>query len=119
MRAEPTLPSPEALDSPVGEAWQEGLRIRPSAFDGPRMLSLLAETMWEVARLRQFEAYLGNPDPSGESESTYLFRLSPRVAPPPAVAPPPPPRPGPIGIAAFGLAVVALLTGLGVLWSRS
>ena len=119
IRAEPTLPSPKALESPVGETWQEGVRIRPSAFDGPRMLSLLAETMWEVARMRQFEAYLGNPDPGGESESTYLFRLSPRVAPPPPVLPPAPPRPGPIGIGTFVVGALAFIMGLGVLWSRS
>ena len=119
VRAEASLPSPEALEPPTDTTWEEAVNARPSDFDGREMLLQLMETLWEVARIRQFDAYLGNPDPSGESESTYLFRLSPRVAPPPAVAPPPPPRPGPIGIAAFGLAVLALLTGLGVLWSRS
>jgi hypothetical protein len=119
IRAAPTLPSARALEPPVGRSWQEGVNVRPSAFEGAAMMSLLMETMWEVARIRQFEAYLGNPDLSGDSESIYLFRLAPRVAPPPAVLPPAPPRPGPIGIAALGLALLAILTGLGVWWSRS
>ncbi|HEX2267119.1 MAG TPA: hypothetical protein VHI97_02810 [Actinomycetota bacterium] len=119
IRAEPSLPLPGALEPPTGTTWEEAIDARPSDSDGREMLSRLMETMWEVARVRQFDAYLGNPDPTGESDSTYLFRLSPRVAPPPTVAPPPPPSPGPIGIAAFGVAVLALLTGLGVLWSRS
>ncbi|HEX2089301.1 MAG TPA: hypothetical protein VHI54_05120 [Actinomycetota bacterium] len=120
IRADPTLPSPNAVEPPVGDTWQEGLAVRPSAFEGTRMLSLLIETMWEVARIRQFEAYLGNPDYlRGDSNSTYLFRLSPRVAPPPPVPPPPPPRPGPLGIAAFVLGALAVVAGLGVLWSRS
>ncbi|MDP8955577.1 MAG: hypothetical protein M3N24_01260 [Actinomycetota bacterium] len=120
MWADPTLPSPRALEPPVGETWQEGVRVRADAFDGARMVSLLVETMWEAARIRQFEAYLGNPDYlRGDSNSTYLFRLSPRVAPPPAAPPPAPPRPGPIGVTMFALAALAGLAGLGVLWSRS
>jgi hypothetical protein len=119
IRADPTLPSARALEPPVGRSWKEGVNVRPSAVEGATMMSLLMETMWEVARIRQFEAYLGNPDLSGDSESIYLFRLAPRVALPPAVAPPAPPRPGPIGFAVFGLGLFALLAGLGVLWSRS
>ncbi len=120
MNGRPSLPSPAAVEPQVGSTWVEGVRRRPSAFDGREMLSVLMDTMWQVARIRQFRAYLGNPDfQSEDSRSTYVFTLAPRVAPPPIATPPQPARAGPFAIAAFSLATLVALTGLALLWSRS
>ena len=119
LRAEPSLPSARALDPPTGQTWRESVRVQPSALDGREMLSLLMQTMWEVARIRQFEAYLGNPDLRGDSQSTYLFRLSPRVPAPPPAEPPEPRRPGPLGVAGVAVGALVVLTGLGLVWARS
>ena len=120
MQGLPSLPSPRALDPPVGRTWVEGIRLRPSVFDGRKMLSLLMDTMWQVARIRLFHAYLGNPDPfSTDSKSTFFFSTAPRVAPPPVATAPPPGPPSPLAVSVFSLGAVTVLIALALLWSRS
>jgi hypothetical protein len=75
------------------------------------------DTMWRTARLRQFDAYLGNPDPAGPARSEYRFVLAPAK---PSVASLPAPSPGgPLRVlAGVGVAVVLAL-GAVVVWSRN
>ncbi|MGZ4353591.1 MAG: hypothetical protein ACXVZ4_08600 [Gaiellaceae bacterium] len=40
-----------------------------------------------LARTRQYDAYLGNPDPTGPSTTTYVYRSATRAAAPAAAAP--------------------------------
>jgi hypothetical protein len=41
--------------------------------------------MWQTARLRQYDGYLGNPDATGSSATAYTFHLI--REPPPAAGP--------------------------------
>jgi hypothetical protein len=111
------LPSPASLAPPAGATWGAGVRSDPAAFDPREMTALIMDTMWRTARLRQFDAYLGNPDPTGPARTEYLFVLSPAK---PAVATVPAPASGgPIRVlAGVGVAVVLAL-GAVLLWSRS
>lgn len=117
LSVEPALPSPESLSPPTGSTWERGVRTDPAAFDGRRMAALILDTMWRTARLRQYDAYLGNPDPTGPAHTTYRFELAP---PPPATAPPPAPASGGrLGTAAAAAVALLLVLGAVVAWSRS
>ena len=113
----PALTSAAALAPPAGRTWRTGVRTDPEAFDGRRMAALILDTMWRTARLRQFDAYVGNPDPTGPARTTYRFRL----APPPAAVAAPAARAsgGPLGTVGAVAAAVLLLLGAVVAWSRS
>jgi hypothetical protein len=83
------------------------------------MTQLILETMWRVARLRQFDAYLGNPDPTGAARTSYRYVLAP---PPPNASggsAATPSSGGPLGTAAAAAMLLLLLLGAVVLWSRS
>jgi hypothetical protein len=112
------LVRPEALEPPSGLTWQAGLAADPSAFDGRAMLGLALDVLWRTARLRQFDAYLGNPDATGTSTSTYMFRLAPLTAkaegPVAAV-----PRLGVFGAVGLGAVVLLLAFGLALAWARA
>jgi hypothetical protein len=110
-------PSVEALRPPAGATWTAGVRSDPAAFDAHAMTGLIMDTMWRTARLRQFDAYLGNPDPTGPASTTYRFVLAP--AAPAAAAPPAGSSAGIVGtLAGAGIALVLVL-GAVVAWSRS
>ncbi len=110
------LPSPASLTPPAGPTWAAGVRSEPAAFDPRAMTALIMDTMWRIARLRQFDAYLGNPDPTGPALSGYRFQLAPVRPVPPT---PPPPADGPLGVLAGVGVAVALALGAVVVWSRS
>jgi hypothetical protein len=110
-------PAVTTLAPPAGSTWSEGVRSDPSAFDAHAMTGLIMDTMWRVARLRQFDAYLGNPDPTGPARTAYRFLLAP--APGEVAAAPPPISGGPLrNLAGAAIAVVVVLGAL-VAWSRS
>ncbi|HVM11914.1 MAG TPA: hypothetical protein VM638_05505 [Actinomycetota bacterium] len=84
-------------------------------------LDRLLLLLWEVARLRQYDAYLGNPDPTGPAETSYRYVLA-------AVrdgAEQPPARRalpstfGPLGLAVALLALALLLLSGILLWRHS
>ncbi|MFL5797299.1 MAG: hypothetical protein ACJ77A_05130 [Actinomycetota bacterium] len=118
LSVEPALPSPQVLAPPTSSTWERGVRTAPGTFDGRRMAALILDTMWRTARLRQFDAYLGNPDPTGPAHTTYAFELSP---PPRVAAAPPVPASdhGPLGTVAVAAVALLLLLGAVVAWSRS
>jgi hypothetical protein len=81
------------------------------------MTALIMDTLWRTARLRQFDAYLGDPDPTGPARTIYRFVLAP--APPPAPAAPPFSSGGPLRVLAGAGLVLVLALGALVVWSRS
>ena len=83
------------------------------------MVARLMVALWRTARLAEFDAYLGNPQPTGRSSSTYLFQLVPtprHAAPAPVAAAA---RLRPIGLAAASMVLLLLLLGGAVVWSRA
>jgi hypothetical protein len=115
----PTPPPAGTLAPPAGRTWNAAVRNDPGAMDAQRMVRLMFDTMWRVARLRQFDAYLGNPDPTGAAQTTYRYVLAP---PPQGLVtgrPPAPSSGGPVGTAAAAAVLVLLLLGAVVAWSRS
>ena len=117
MTGGPALPSARPLRPPAGRSWASAVEIAPSRVDGREMLARAMETLWQVARLRQFDAYLGNPDVQGTSTTSYRFQLAPPTRA--TAAPAPPPRAHPL-VVAFGVAILLLLLlGLALVWAHS
>jgi hypothetical protein len=74
-----------------------------------------------LARVRQYDGFLGNPDPLGPLTARYAYRTVAAPAPPPV---PEPAAPQEEGLAAWLIALivagsVAAAGGLAVLWARS
>jgi hypothetical protein len=85
---------------------------------GRHLLERASRASLTLARMRQYQTFLGNPDPSGSSETTYTYRSASRPTPPPIAAVAAPKRDWMTTIAvAAGLLVAA--AGASVLWSRS
>jgi hypothetical protein len=118
MTGRPALPLAGPLRSPVGGSWARALALAPSRLDGRRMLALAMDVLWRVARLRQFDAYLGNPDVNGTSTSSYTFRLASPVRRVVTRAPGAP-RAAPATIAAAVLIILLLVAATAVAWSYS
>lgn len=116
--ASPAPPRAAVVKPPTPAGWAAAVATDPGAFEGSTMLAEAMSALWRVARLGQFDAYVGNPDPFGASTTTYAFRLAPRAAPAPGVAAfGGPIRPmGLITLAVFGL---LLLFGGALVWARS
>jgi hypothetical protein len=101
-----------------GGTWAARLGSPPSP-DGKDMLHRALVTLWQVARERQYDAYLGNPDPTGVAATTYRFvlvRTVPRSGPGPVAT-----AGGvtPLGALLFALLLLGLLGGGVVAWSRA
>jgi hypothetical protein len=118
MTGKAVLPLARVLRPPLGRSWSRALVIDPSRVSGRRMLGLAMDVLWRVARLRQFDAYLGNPDIGGSSTSSYAFRLAPLTA---AVSRPlrAPARADPMTVAAAVLLLSLLALGLALVWAHS
>jgi hypothetical protein len=87
------------------------------AFAGPPSLHRAVDAALLLARLRQYQTFLANPDPVGPAQATYEFRLEPARP----AAQPVSPGDG-WSTAAVAAAVVAGLAaagGLLALWARS
>jgi hypothetical protein len=65
------------------------LRVTPVAdvavptetLDGRDLLQAVELAALTVARTRQYDTFLGNPDPTGHSETTYVYRTATKIAP--------------------------------------
>ena len=53
----------------------------PPGLDGRGLLEQANRTLLSLARVRQFESFLGNPDPTGHSETTYRYVSASRPRP--------------------------------------
>jgi hypothetical protein len=64
--------------------------LRPvPGLSGRALLRRVTLALLGVARARQYDTYLGNPDPAGRSETTYVYRSTVRPAPVAAAVPAP------------------------------
>jgi hypothetical protein len=110
---EPAPPGPEMAAPPGPGSWAE------SGASGREMLDRAMAVLWRVARLRQFDGYLGNPDPEGPATTTYRFALAaPRRAAAGQGPSEPEPTAGWVTAASWMGIAVALALGA-VAWSRS
>jgi len=100
---------------PVPPASLYSVPKRPT-WDEALMISLT------LARVRQYDGFLGNPDPLGPLATRYAYRTVAAPASPPPVPEPAAPDEG--GLAAWLIALIvagslAAAGGLAVLWARS
>jgi hypothetical protein len=66
----------------VTPASPEGLLGAPTAgLSGRRLLDRVTRTTLTLARVRQYEMFLGNPDPTGTNQTTYVYRTAARPTP--------------------------------------
>jgi len=89
-----------------------------SRLDGRALLAVTIRASLVVARARQYDAFLGNPDPGGASRTTYRYRTALRSAPP-AVAQSPPAGRSELGLAVIVAVAAAAVAGAAALWARS
>lgn len=61
----------------------------PPGSSGRALLRRVTLALLGVARARQYDTYLGNPDPAGRSETTYVYRSAKRPVAVAAAAPAP------------------------------
>jgi len=54
---------------------------------GRALLQLATAVSLQAGRARQYETFLGNPDPVGKSKTTFVYRTAARRVPPVAAAP--------------------------------
>ncbi len=114
----PAPPDPGPLGPATNAAtWTEALRLDPGSVSGRDLLRDILDTMWMTARLRQYDAYLGNPDPLGPARTVYRFVLAPPQ--PPAAGAPAIPSGGPARVAAAVVVAMVLALGSLLVWSRS
>jgi hypothetical protein len=73
MTAEPAVPLGIAGRS--GDRSWSALAARGKV-SSRKMFDTLMTTMWQVAKLRYFDAYLGNPDPAGPASSVYRYEMA-------------------------------------------
>jgi len=71
-----------------------------------------------VARTRQYDTFLGNPDPTGRSETTYIYRTATKIAPARPAAVPSASHDWVRSALVFVAIAVAAVAGLAV-WARS
>jgi hypothetical protein len=110
-----------ALRPPRGATWREAVRRRLVPVDGRALLTETIATLLRVARTRQYETFLTNPDPlfrAGGDRTVYAYRT---VAAAQAVPPTSSDDGGHGVLLAVLLAVggTALAGGLVVLWAHS
>jgi hypothetical protein len=94
--------------------------LRPApTLSGRALLHRATLALLGVARTRQFDTYLGNPDPAGRNETTYVYRSARR--PEPVTVTHVPPAPGRDWARTLGVAAAVLAAGgLGLaVWARS
>jgi hypothetical protein len=117
LRVEP-VPPDALLRPPRGRTWVQALRLG-AVPDGRTLFARAAEASFTIARIRQYDAPLVNPDSLGTIGARYEYRTVAAPAPPPA-----PPSEDRGGLATWAVALiaagaVAAAGGLAVLWAHS
>jgi len=89
-----------------------------SGLSGRQLLDRATRAALTLARMRQYQTFLGNPDPTGPNETTYIYRSAARPTPPPVAVVPATKRDWATTIAvAAGLLLAA--AGALFVWSKS
>ena len=109
----------DLLEPPGAVSWRALVRRGGRAADGTRLLGRSLAALFGIARARQYERFVTNPDPAGRSQATYLFRLAPF-----AVAPVVAPRPSEDGLGAGTAVLIGVVLLVGVVagciaWAHS
>jgi hypothetical protein len=91
----------------------------PSALGSRALLRRAVIATLEFARWRQYEQYLGNPDPSGRNRTTYEFASQPRGTEATPVRPSTSNGRSVVGTLAIAAALLAAAAAAVVLWSRA
>jgi len=115
LRAEPVPPLGLATPPHGASTW------RAAGVDGTTMLARAQAVLLRIARARQYDAYLGDPDPLGRAQTTYLYRTGtrPAAAPRVATAAGGDDATSVLGTVAFAVALVAAAVGGLAIWARS
>lgn len=90
----------------------------PAGLSGRELLDIAVRASLESARARQYDAFLGNPDPSGSSTSTFSFVSGTRRAPTVAAVPEDHGR-STAGMLLWAVGGLAALAGAALAWSRA
>ena len=114
-----TIPAGGAIRLRVTPRDPTTLLEAPTAgLSGRALLGRVTRASLTLARVRQYRTFLGNPDPSGKSETTYEFRTAARPAPPPAAIEHHTER-SPLGTLAVAAGLLLALGAAAFAWSRS
>lgn len=115
LRATPALPDPGQVAPAGAGTWTAALG-RGSERSARASLSLAQATMWQVLRLPEFRAYLGNPG-KGPSTTDYVYSTT-TVSPIPSGVD----EPERLRAGALALTLIAAALAIGnaaMLWTRS
>ena len=77
----------DRLEPRGARSWEELLARDGSLVDPRRLLRGSIDTLLGLARARQYDRFVANPDAAGGSRATYVFRLAEQAAAPTAGAP--------------------------------
>jgi hypothetical protein len=115
--ARPAPPASSEARPPGGGTWAAALE-RGDSVKPRSMWDQLMTVSWQVAKLRQYDTYLGNPDPAGPGNTVYRFRLAePEIAAPPSTGSSLPPSTSPVLVTTALLALLFLAFDGVLLWS--
>jgi hypothetical protein len=110
-----------ALRPPRGATWRSAVARRLIRTDGRTLLRTAIDTILRLARVRQYETFLANPDGfarAGADRAVYLYRTAPPTA---TIAPSQPPDGG-VGLLMpllLGIGGLLAAGGLLIVWAHS
>ena len=85
---------------------------------GRALLRRVSLALLGLARARQYDTYLGNPDPTGRNQTTYVYQSAKRPTPVPAAVPAPVHGDGARTLLMVGAVLASAALGV-VAWSRA
>lgn len=89
-----------------------------TGLSGGQLLDRATQAALTLARMRQYQTFLGNPDPAGTSETSYTYRSAARPAPPAVAAAQKTERDWTTTVAAL-IGVLLVAAAAALIWSRS
>jgi hypothetical protein len=117
LRVRPVPPLRE-LEPPGAATWADALASGAAPRDGRRLFDRALRTLHRLARAHQYDQFLQNPDPAGQSRTIYVFRTAAIGATPAGPSVETGSSSGVWTVLAIVLAAAGA-TGLAVLWAHS